>query len=72
MARATIRLHCSGPDGQTATVTSERAARDVARRWLGVSRVTETPTERGWQLWPMHAAEDSARAAPPSSDSARR
>ncbi len=56
-----MTLRCTGPDGQSQTVTSERAARAVARQWLGVSRVTETPTERGWQLWPVHAAEDTDR-----------
>lgn len=53
-------LHLSGPDGQAATATSERAARKLAREWLGASRVTETQTPRGWQLWAPGGDEDSS------------
>jgi hypothetical protein len=49
----------TGPDGVRVRVGSEREARRRARELLGVERVTETPTERGWQLWPVGAAEDS-------------
>ena len=55
-----MTLVVSHPDYAAVTVTSERAARGVARRWLGVGRVYETPTETGWQLWPSRGADDSA------------
>jgi hypothetical protein len=38
-------------DGKSATVTSEAAAKRLAREWLGVKRLTETPTHDGWQYW---------------------
>lgn len=53
------RLIVRGPDGQRATVTSEREARALARKWLGCARVTETPETDGWSLWPVGAAEDT-------------
>jgi len=57
MARLTKTiLLVTGPEGQRTTVTSERAARRLARAWLGVGRVTETPSEFGW---PIHADEDT-------------
>jgi hypothetical protein len=39
-------------EGRSVVVTSERAAKTWARNQLGVKRVYETPTERGWQYWP--------------------
>lgn len=56
-----IRLLVRGPDGQRQTVTSERAARSLAREWLGCARVTETAETDGWALWPVGASEDTDR-----------
>lgn len=38
-------------DTKTAVVTSDRAAREWARKELGVSRVYKITTHDGWQLW---------------------
>jgi hypothetical protein len=38
-------------DGESVTVTSERAAKTWAKKMLGVKQVYETPTENGWQYW---------------------
>ena len=38
-------------EGDSVTVTSERAAKAWARKKLGSKRVYETPTNDGWQYW---------------------
>jgi hypothetical protein len=43
-------------------VTSEKAARALARDWLGVARVYETPATNGWDLW---TTLDESREATP-------
>lgn len=50
-----LRLTC---DNITTTVTSEREARAWAREQLGASRVKETPTEKGWQLWDVRDTDE--------------
>lgn len=61
MTKKTTTLVVRGPDGQSRSVTSERAARALAREWLGCRRVTETPETDGWAYWPVGAAEDTHR-----------
>ena len=46
--------------GCTVIVTSELAARRWARARLGAARLTETPTETGWQYWPARDPSGSA------------
>lgn len=55
----TTTYQLTGPDGESARVTSERAAKAKAREWLGAARLTETPTETGWQYWAVDADEDA-------------
>lgn len=38
-------------DGETVTVTSERAAKAWARQALGAKKLKETPSQNGWQYW---------------------
>lgn len=40
-------------------VSTERAARKLAKELLGVSRLVETPIATGWQYWQPSNAEDS-------------
>lgn len=49
-------------EGDSVIVTSERAAKAWARKQLGVKRVYETPTERGWQYWSSLTEEDTGDA----------
>lgn len=56
-----MKLVVIGPEGQSAVARSEQSARRLARRWLGVDRVYETPEPDGWLLWPPGGTEDSKR-----------
>lgn len=55
----TTTLQLRGPNNESATVTSERAARATARAWLGVARVSEYPTATGWMYQATNADEDA-------------
>jgi hypothetical protein len=45
-------------EGESVTVSSEVAAKRVARKWLGAKRLHETPTSNGWQYWDADLDED--------------
>jgi hypothetical protein len=54
-----MKLRLSQFGSKIADVTSERAARKLAKELLGTSRLVETPTASGWQYWRPSDAEDS-------------
>jgi len=49
-------------EGQSTTVTSETAAKKLARKWLGARRLHETPTHDGWQYWDADHPDDEENA----------